>query len=318
MGFLLTTMRLNRIILAVVLVLLLLPLSTAPAAKAAHHPELASVPALPATVDTMQARSCSEMLANSTADDGTWNTVQVFSGKDNAVTPPFHVSGTKWRLNWSTEPHAIQDSSFKVYIFQQNKPYILRQILHETRVTEGQATFPIIEEGEGFFLRVFAHNLKSWTITIQDDSAAVPHPIVEISHIHYKGEVYPRNPEECICYEVKEPDEYVVITNRGERPQKMGGWTLKNVTKGYPAFTFPSDFVLSPGQSVLITTNKVYPGCGAWLEFGTKAPYCTKQLWFSFFFGPGDIWNNKAPDTAVLYDASGKEVSRKSYMVTAQ
>lgn len=308
----------SRIILAVLLGLLFLPVSTVLAAKTVHYPKPAVISPLPATVNVIEKYFLPAVPARDAPDDETWHTIEVFSGKDNAVTPPFHVSGTKWRLNWSIEPQAIQDSSFKVYIFQQNKPYILWQILPETRVTEGKATFHIIEEGEGFFLRVFAHNLKSWTITIQDDSTAVPHPTVEISHIHYKGEVYPRNPEECICYEVPEPDEYVVIINRGERPQRMGGWALKNVTKGYPTFTFPLDFILSPAQSVLITTNKIYPDCGAWLEFGTKAPYCTKQAWFSFFFGPGDIWDNKAPDTAVLYDASGKEVSRKSYTVTGQ
>ncbi len=312
-------MRLTRIILAVVSGLLFFPVSTVLGAKTAHHPELASVSALSATVDIIGERPYPEMPSGNTADDGTWHTVQVFSGKGNAVTPPFHVSGTKWCLSWSTEPEVIQDADFKVHIFQQDKPYALWQIVPGTRSTERKTTFPIsTEEGERFFLKVFAHNLKSWTIIVQDDSVAISRPIIEINYIRYKGEVYPRNTEECICYEAVEPDEYVVITNSGERPQRIGGWTLKNITKGYPSFTFPMDFVLNPGQSVIITTDKVYPDCGAWLEFGTKAPYCTKQPWFSFFFGPGDIWDNNVPDIAVLYDASGKEVSSKSYTITGQ
>jgi len=319
LGFLLLAMRLNRIILAVVLGLLFFPVSTVLAAKTAYRPEPASVSVLPATVDIMEERPYPEMPANNAADDGTWHTVQVFSGKGNTITPPFRVSGTKWGLRWSTEPEVIPDAGLRVHIFQQDKPYALWQIVPGAYSPEGKATFPIsTEEGERFFLKVFAHNLKSWTIIVQDDSIAISRPIVEISYIHYKGEVYPRNTEDCICYEVVEPDEYVVITNSGERPQRMDGWTLKNITKGYPTFTFPMDFVLNPGQSVIITTDKVYPDCGSWLEFGTNAPYCTKQLWFSFFFGPGDIWTNNVPDIAVLYDASGKEVSRKSYAITGQ
>jgi hypothetical protein len=36
---------------------------------------------------------------------------------------------------------------------------------------------------------------------------------------------------------------------------------------------------------------------------------------FSFNYGNGNIWNNRQPDTAVLYNARGVEVSRRSYKV---
>ncbi len=61
----------------------------------------------------------------------------------------------------------------------------------------------------------------------------------------------------------------------------------------------PLPCVLNPGQSVLVFTNEIH---------------C---LWggFSFNYGSGNIWNNREPDTAVLYNARGEEVSRRSYLV---
>jgi hypothetical protein len=148
--------------------------------------------------------------------------------------------------------------------------------------------------------------------------AATSSPVL-ITYIRYKGTVYPPDPESCLCYERVEPDEYVVIKNLSETHVKMGGWILRNITKGYPSFTFPQDFVFGPGQIIRVYTNEIYPECGAWLEFGegAKAPYCESpgKIWFSFNWGAGDIWSNETPDVAVLYDARGDEVSRKSYAV---
>jgi hypothetical protein len=148
--------------------------------------------------------------------------------------------------------------------------------------------------------------------------AATSSPVL-ITYIRYKGTVYPSDPEEGFCYERVEPDEYVVIKNLGETYVKMGGWVLKNITKGYPSFTFPLDFTFGPGQIIRVYTNEVYPECEAWQEFGgsSKAPYCENpgKIWFSFNWGAGDIWSNETPNVAVLYDAQGNEVSRKSYAV---
>ena len=148
--------------------------------------------------------------------------------------------------------------------------------------------------------------------------AATSSPI-EITYIRYKGTVYLPDPENCICYKRVEPDEYVVIKNLSETHVKMGGWVLKNITKGYPSFTFPLNFVFGPGQIIRVYTDEIYPECGTWLEFGggSKAPYCENpgKIWFSFNWAAGDIWSNEKPNVAVLYDAQGNEVSRKSYAV---
>jgi len=107
---------------------------------------------------------------------------------------------------------------------------------------------------------------------------------VKITKIFYDGLV-PRT----------ESDEYVEITNLGSEPVDLKGWGLKDISEGYPLFTFPS-YVLQPGKSVRVYTNEIHP------EYG------------GFSFGSGKaVWNNTSPDTAVLYNAQGQEVSRKSY-----
>ncbi len=107
---------------------------------------------------------------------------------------------------------------------------------------------------------------------------------VQITYIFYDG-LAPR----------VESDEYVQITNLGNQPQDLAGWTLKDISEGYPSFTFPS-YILAPGESIRVYTNEYHPEWGG----------------FSFEYGKA-IWNNSEPDIAALYDSQDKEVSRKSY-----
>ena len=192
---------------------------------------------------------------------------------------------------------------------------------------------------------------------------------VQIALIHYKGTLQRLG---CCNPGLYEADEFVVIKNVSNTPQAISGWKIVNITKGYPAFTFPLYFpcipfipnedatyvinapqslanrlstaeedkaarradnepeeidwslclpdepldetrmkplpgqqgkplpcVLSPGRSVLVFTNEIHCTWGG----------------FSFNYGNGNIWNNRQPDTAVLYNAHGQEVSRRSYTV---
>jgi len=112
----------------------------------------------------------------------------------------------------------------------------------------------------------------------------VPAPDVQITYIFYDGLV-PR----------AESDEYVEITNLGDQAQDLAGWMLKDISEGYPSFTFPSH-VLALGESVRVYTNEYHPEWGG----------------FSFEYGRA-IWSNSEPDVAVLYNKEGKEVTRKSY-----
>jgi hypothetical protein len=60
----------------------------------------------------------------------------------------------------------------------------------------------------------------------------------------------------------------------------------------------PPRCILYPGQTILVFTDEVHCQTGG----------------FSFNWGQGNIWNNVVPDTAVLYNARGEEVSRRSYL----
>ena len=107
---------------------------------------------------------------------------------------------------------------------------------------------------------------------------------VQITYIFYDG-VVPRT----------ESDEYVEIKNLGETSQDLKGWVLKDISEGYPSFSFPS-YVLAPGAKIRVYTNE------------------THSEWGGFSFGYGKaIWNNTDPDWAALYNAQGQEVSKKSY-----
>jgi len=107
---------------------------------------------------------------------------------------------------------------------------------------------------------------------------------VQITYIFYDGVVYRT-----------ESDEYVEITNLGDTSQGLKGWILMDISEGYPSLTFPT-YILQPGESIRVYTNEIHP------EYG------------GFSFGSGKaVWNNSSPDTAVLYNDQGDEVSRKSY-----
>lgn len=136
-----------------------------------------------------------------------------------------------------------------------------------------------------------------WTTTAQEQ---VPEPLpepspgegetslplsnVQITRIFYDG-VVPR----------VESDEYVEIKNLGQEAQNLLGWKLVDISDGYPEFLF-SSYVLDPGATIRVYTNEIHPEWGG----------------FSFHYGRA-VWSNKDPDTAVLYNSQGQEVSRKSY-----
>jgi hypothetical protein len=59
----------------------------------------------------------------------------------------------------------------------------------------------------------------------------------------------------------------------------------------------PLPCVLYSGQTVLVFTDEIHCQYGG----------------LSFRYGQGNLWDNEIPDTAILYDSAGNEVSRRSY-----
>jgi len=111
--------------------------------------------------------------------------------------------------------------------------------------------------------------------------------LVQIINIFYYGQV-PR----------LESDEFVEIVNFSDKPQELTGWVLKDITDGYPSFTFPQ-YILEPNAVIRVYTGEIHPEWGG----------------FSFDYGK-PIWNNDTPDTAALYDAQGQEIWRQSYQLS--
>ncbi len=93
----------------------------------------------------------------------------------------------------------------------------------------------------------------------------------------------------------QEPDEYVEIANDGDAPEDLKGWRLVDVSDGRPSFDFPA-WRLGPGDTVRVYTNEDHPE------------------WGGFSFGSSSaVWSNSSPDTAGLYDPSGRLVSTAAY-----
>ncbi|HIE16933.1 MAG TPA: hypothetical protein EYP71_01910 [Dehalococcoidia bacterium] len=245
-----------------------------------------------------------------------WYRAGDFSGSGNKSLPPFHIYGTQWRIIWEVDATLPEKAALDLIIYCAGMPGSIWKTL-SCRTTSGNVTFHLgFEDHRDFSIKVFARNLQQWTVTIEDSSTPVLPPI-KITYIHYQGTIYPPDPDICRCYERVEPDEYVVIKNLGDSPQPMGGWVLKNLNKDWPIFTFPHHFVIEPGAVIRVYTSEVYPDCEDWLKFGITPDDCAPFLnrWFSFYWGPGNIWDNDKPNTAVLYNSKGEEISRKSYAV---
>lgn len=68
---------------------------------------------------------------------------------------------------------------------------------------------------------------------------------VQIVLVHYRGTLAPLG---CCNEFLRERDEYVAIQNVSDTPQDIRGWTLTNLTRGYPTFTFPALFPCIPRE----------------------------------------------------------------------
>jgi len=293
-----------RYFVSVTVLLLLTPILLMACAKSQPNPApLPNKPPVtqpPATSENQSPKEAETPPSNQAVDEQKWYPVETFSGEVNETTPIFHIYGTEWRLTWTIDAEKLEKAVFKLSIYPQNEPFAIWQTVTNLGSSTGTLNYFLSSvDKRDFLIKVTAQNLRHWTIAIEDNATAATSYPVEISSIHYRGTVFPVDPTAgCCTYERVEPDEYVVIKNLSECFQDMTGWTLKNISKPSPTFKFPL-FTIYPGEIIRVYTDEYHPETGG----------------LTFYYGYGDIWSNDHSDIAVLYDALGNEVSRKSYAV---
>ncbi len=272
--------------------------------------------------------------ADEAADGEEWNTVETFTGEGNETTPSFHISGAKWRITWAIAAEYPEYAAFDLFVHPEGRYSTPTKKISHSGDGSGDTVY-IYEGGRDYYFKVIAANLRSWAIEVEDYATKASLSPVQITRIYYKGrdffetgkrryEIAEAGEDEEIYSEI-EADEYVEIKNQGDCWQNIAGWKLKNISRGGPSFIFPVHMpcscswyddweecvenchpprpcALAPHQSIRVYTGEVHPESGG----------------FCFYCEPGDIWNNEVPDTAVLYDSGGEEVSKSSYIIPAE
>jgi hypothetical protein len=273
----------------------------------------------PAAVETQQPAEVPPFEAP--ANETGWATVKSFSGEEGTTTPTFSIYGSKWRIIWTVDTQEPQYAVFDVLVYRQDGSTMLT---NRISYSEGMAgdTVNIDEGGHDYYLKVISANLNKWTINIEDYGSQIPNQPIQITNIHYKGMDY--NNTVASGHTIVEWDEYVEIKNFSDSPQNVTGWKLKNITFGAPTFIFP---IFAPCSCNYLGSSencieKCYPPRPCTIEpRHSIRVYTGEPDWesggYCFYYYLGDFWNNVTPDTAVLYNAEGQEVSRKSYIIPA-
>lgn len=261
--------------------------------------------------------------ADSATDETDWHPVQSFSGKGSKTTSVFHISGAKWRIAWTVNYEKAKYAVFDILVYSKDNPGMPLKKISGLGGNFNNITH--IYQGKGdYYLIVVAANLSNWTIEVEDHATTEPVASpVRITYINYKGHAPVQT--RVLGFSMLEPDEYVEIKNLSYSPQNITRWILKNITKGGPEFVFPTfkpcscswydswqeciencypppPCIIEPYQKIRVYTGEVHPESGG----------------FCFHYPPGNIWDNRKPDVAVLYDANGVEASRKSYFIPTE
>ena len=275
----------------------------------------------PAAVETQQPNEVT-VPETTPENEAGWTTIKSYNGKEGTTTSAFHISGSKWRITWTVDTPQTKYAVFDILIYRQDSTNLLAgRISYSQGMPGGTAIFD--EGGHDYYLKVLTANLNKWTIDIEESGNDISNQPVRITGIRYQGMNY----YEAVAagHTIVEWDEYVEIKNFSDSPQNITGWQLKNITAGQPTFIFPMfkpcscTYLASfskcleecyPARPCTIDPRKsirVYTGEPDWESGG----YC-------FYYGLGNIWNNEIPDTAVLYNAEGQEVSSKSYVIVGK
>ena len=107
---------------------------------------------------------------------------------------------------------------------------------------------------------------------------------VYMSNLVYKGQV-----------KRTQSDEYVELTNRGNKAADIAGWKITSAGSAKQWFIFPAGSILDAGKSLRVYTNEVHPETGGY-SFASKTA----------------IWND-AGDELNLFNAKGENVATLTY-----
>lgn len=250
-------------------------------------------------------------------DNDEWERIESFTGTGNDTTAQFSVSANNWRIRWAIDSIYPEYATFDVFVYKQDEPITFRQQFSHNG-TENSGTVPVELDAGIYYMKVIATNLYRWSIAVEDRAEPGLESPVQITHIHYKGRGFLESIKEN--EDIIEADEYIEISNVSSTSQSISGWRLKNITRGFPVFTFPSYYPYCYGFNSNEDNYTIAPLIPCVLE-----PYHSIRVYtgevnfesggFCYHFLPGDIWNNTKPDTAVLYSSYNKEVSRRSYII---
>jgi len=288
---------------------------TAPPAAPVSQPQTKP----PVTTETQQPAETT--VAEVPPDEDGWTTVKSFSGKDGTTTPAFHISGNKWRIIWTVDTQDPEHAVFNALVYEQNGSGVPAGKVDYSPGVPPDVVI-IDEGGRDYYLKIITANLNKWILDIEDYAGQSIDQPVQITEIHYKGAHYMLVSEE----DETDPDaeEYVEIKNFSDSPQVIAGWELKNITKGAPSFVFPmyTPCDCSHLEHVSKCLEECYPRSICAIPPRQSIRVYTEQpQWdtggYCFYQYPGDIWDDQVSNTAVLYNAGGHEVSRRSYEVPA-
>lgn len=105
-----------------------------------------------------------------------WVTVTTFTGKSDKTTAPFHISGAKWRINWTVKADEPEYAGFHFFVYPEGETVMYVESVSQDGI--GSDTTYIYTGNGSFYITVLAANLKSWTIEIEDCISAAPPPPV--------------------------------------------------------------------------------------------------------------------------------------------
>jgi len=112
---------------------------------------------------------------------------------------------------------------------------------------------------------------------------------VQIIAVHAKGTLSPLG---CCDPDLVETDEFVAVRNTSMSPQDIRGWTLKNLTKGYPTFTFPDRF-----PCVAYNVPDPYLEVpGGYNTFRQLTPQTVTNTFTASHQGPGSLYSQNPVD----------------------